>query len=162
MLLCCFFMAMATTAPSVADSAAKKNLEKEHFNIQNVRGSICLIFRKQQCKRWDRVENVPVLQLWYSVGHLSIKLFFLKTLKETLFFFQTMQLWFHGFVPETVSQLPSTRHTWLSEACQARGLLVLTVTKASLRAKGLDEVPGTQPVTWSYTWPAGGACHSHR
>lgn len=80
-------MAMATTAASVADSAAKKNLEKEYFNIQNVRGNICLIFRKQQYKRWDRVENVPVSQLWYSVGHLSIKLFFLNTLKETFFFF---------------------------------------------------------------------------
>lgn len=74
---------MATTAPG---GAGKKNLEKEHFNIQNVWGNTCLIIRKQQYKRWDRGENVPVLQLWYPVGHLSIKLFFLNTLKKTFLF----------------------------------------------------------------------------
>lgn len=101
-----------------------------HRNLaQNMWRIICLIFRKHQYNRSERIRK-----MWYSAGHLGTGLFFLNTLT-------IMVSWacvWHSFT-WTITQAPlvSEHHETLKSA--GRQKPVIMTAEASLTAKALSD-----------------------
>lgn len=102
--MCCCVVSLWQWQPQHPVLQRKRNILIFWYS-EYVREYLPYFFRKQQHKRLDRIENVPVLQLWCQSNYSSS-----IHSRKHFFFFQTIQFWFHGFVSDSVTVAINQAH----------------------------------------------------